>query len=79
MNDTTKQTNMQDARTPEDALKIARARISDLMDEYVQKADAAAWDGDASLADFYGAKEPGLEQAWVLMGDLLYELNEQSR
>lgn len=72
-------TDITKARTPEQALKIARARISELSDEYVRKADAAAWDGDASMADFYGAKEPGLEQAWVLMGDLLHELNERNQ
>ena len=75
MNDATKHANIRNARTPEDALKIARTRIRALSDECVRKADAAAWDGDASMADFYGAKEPGLEQAWCLMGDLLDELN----
>ena len=79
MNDTTKQANMRDARTPEDALKIARARISDLSDEYARKADAAAWDGDMQMHEAHGSKTDGLEQAWMLMGDLLHELNEGSQ
>ena len=79
MNDTTKHTDIRAARSPEDALRIARACIRNLSDECARKADAAAWDGDASMADFYGAKEPGLEMAWMLMEDLLHELNEQSR
>ena len=76
---TTKHANIQDARTPEDALKIARARISDLSDEYARKADAAAWNGDMQMYESYAANEPGLERAWVLMGELLHELNEQGQ
>ena len=79
MNDTTKQANIRDARTPEDALTIARARISEALDERARKADAAASEGDMQLHESHAAKEPGLEQAWMLMGELLHELNEHNQ
>ena len=79
MNDTTKHTDITKARTSEDALKIARARISEALDEYARKADAAACKGDMQMHESYGANEPGLERAWMLMGDLLHELNERNQ
>ena len=79
MNDTTKQANIRDARTPEDALTIARARISDLSDKYARKADAAAVEGDMQMHQSHAENTTGLEKAWMLMGDLLHELNEQGR
>mgnify|MGYP006434035685 CR=1 FL=1 len=73
---TTKQVNIRDARTPEQALTIARARISDLSDEYAQKADAAAVEGDMQMHESHAENTTGLEKAWMLLGDLLRELNE---
>ena len=79
MPDTTKQADITEARTPKQALEIARARISEALDDYARKADAAAWDGDTQMHEAHGSKTDGLEQAWMLMGDLLHEINEQGR
>ena len=71
------ETDITKARTPEQALKIARARISELSDEYARKAEAAAWDGDTQMHESHAENTAGLEKAWCLMGDLLHELNER--
>ena len=76
MNDTTKQANIRDARTPEDALTIARARANEQMEEYARKADAAASEGNRQLADACRANEDALTRTAAFLGDLLYELNE---
>ena len=72
-------TDIRAARTPEQALKIARARISELSDEYARKADNAAVKGDMQMHESHAGNEPGLEKAWCLIGDLLHELNERNQ
>ena len=78
MPDTTKQANIQDARTPEDALKIARARAAEQMEEYSRKSAAAASEGNEQLADACAANEDGLARTVMFLGNLLHELNEHS-
>ena len=75
MNDTTKETDIRDARSPEDALKIARARANEQMEEYARKADTAASEGNQQLADACQANEDGLTRAAAFLGELLHELN----
>jgi len=69
-------TDITKARTPEQALKIARARANEQLEEYARKADTAAWEGDTQMYESYAAKMTGLEQASMLLGDLLHELNQ---
>ena len=75
---------MQDVRIPEDALKIARARAAEQMEEYARESAVAASDGNEQLADTYKANEDGLARTVMLLGDLLHKLdrrklNEQGR
>ena len=79
MNDTTKQASMRDARTPEDALKIARTRATEQMEAYARKADAAALEGNQQLADACQTNQDALTRTAAFLGDLLHELNEQGR
>ena len=79
MPDATKHTDIQDARTPEDALKIARTRAIEQMEDYARKAVAAASEGNEQLADACRANEDGLARTAAFLGDLLHELNENSQ
>ena len=74
MNNTMKQTSMRDARTPEDALRIARARAIEQMEDYARKAVAAASEGNEQLADACKANEDGLARTAAFLRDLLHEL-----
>ena len=79
MPDTTKHAEIQDARTPEDALRIARTRATEQMEAYARKADAAASEGNRQLSDACRANEDALTRTAAFLGDLLHELNEHNQ
>ena len=79
MSDTTKHTDITDARTPEQTLKIARARANEQMKEYARKADAAASEGNRQLAELWQESRDGMACTEVFLGDLLHELNKRNQ
>ena len=79
MPDTTKHADIRDARTPKQALEIARARAIEQMEEYARKADTAALEGNRQLSDACQANEDGLARTAAFLGELLHDLNERNR
>ena len=73
MNDTT---DITEARTPEQALKIARARAFKLMREYTRKTNTA---DNMQEVELWQDNRDGMAYTADFLGDLLHELNERNQ